>query len=80
MATLAIWILGILAGLVVLFVAGLFDIGLAFLLRFLYHRHKQLRRNQRPSRIFLIRHGESEANVDTSTPENDLLIIDISLL
>jgi len=32
----------------------------------MYEEHQKLRREQRPSRIFLIRHGESQANVDTS--------------
>lgn len=50
----------------VLFFAGVFDIAFKALLRLAYQRHKQLRREQRPQRIFLIRHGESQANIDTS--------------
>ena len=66
MNTVLVWI-GLLALGVVAFVAlGLFDICLHRLLRFFHYRYKRLRRHQRPSRIFLIRHGESQANVDTS--------------
>ncbi|CAF5015590.1 unnamed protein product [Rotaria sp. Silwood1] len=32
--------------------------------RYFYTRHKTLHRHQRPARIFLVRHGESQANVD----------------
>jgi hypothetical protein len=51
---------------VVFFFTGWFDIGINTLLHLTYHRHQKIRRNQRPSRIFLIRHGESQANVDMS--------------
>jgi hypothetical protein len=42
--------------------------GIAFnaFIRLFHERHKKIRLEQRPSRIFLIRHGESQANVDTS--------------
>jgi hypothetical protein len=66
MSTLLIWIFGIIIGLISILIFGVFDILLHSLLRFLYDRHKRLRRQQRPSRIFLVRHGESQANVDTS--------------
>jgi len=35
-----------------------------FIFRKAYSFHQQLRRAQRPSRIIIVRHGESEANVD----------------
>lgn len=66
MNTLVVWILGIIVALTVIFITGLYDTGLNYLLRYLFHRHKRLRRHQRPSRVFLIRHGQSQANVDTS--------------
>jgi hypothetical protein len=66
MSNLVFWLLSIGVGLITFFIFGLFDICLHILLRFLYQRHKRLRLHQRPSRIFLIRHGESQANVDTS--------------
>jgi hypothetical protein len=66
MNTILIWIILISIGLIGFFVLGLFDLCIHFLMDFFYHRHKRLRQNQRPSRIFLIRHGESQANVDTS--------------
>jgi hypothetical protein len=66
MNTVLIWLFLIGLGLISLFVIGFFDVCLHLLLRFSYSRHKRLRREQRPSRIFLVRHGESEANLDTS--------------
>jgi broad specificity phosphatase PhoE len=54
-----------LASLVFMF-TGWFDACVNALLCIVYRRHKQIRFNQRPLRIFLIRHGESEANIDKS--------------
>ena len=51
---------------IVLFFTGWLRLGINFLFGVVYEYHQKLRRDQRPSRIFLIRHGESEANVDTS--------------
>ena len=53
-------------GSVVIFFTGLFGTILNILSRLIYDHHKKIRFEQRPGRIFLIRHGESEANVDTS--------------
>ena len=66
MNTVLIWLFLIGLGLINFFVFGFFDVCFHLLLRFSYSRHKRLRRQQRPSRIFLVRHGESQANVDTS--------------
>ncbi|CAF0836839.1 unnamed protein product [Adineta steineri] len=66
MNTIFIWIFCIGLGLIGLFVFGFLDICLHILLNFAYNRHKKLRRQQRPSRIFLVRHGESQANADTT--------------
>ena len=51
----------------VLFFTGWLGVGINILIRLAYHRHQQIRHGQRPQRIFLIRHGESQANVDTSS-------------
>jgi hypothetical protein len=66
MNTPLIWLLLVGVGLISFFVLGLFNICLRIVLQYAYDEHQKLRRQQRPSRIFLIRHGESEANVDTS--------------
>ncbi len=66
MNTELFWLILVITGLISLFIFGFFDICLNALLRFLHHRHQRLRWAQRPSRIFLIRHGESQANLDTS--------------
>ena len=66
MNTLLIWIFGIIIGLISIFIFGVFDILLHSLLRFLHRRHQRLLLQQRPSRIFLVRHGESQANIDMS--------------
>ena len=50
---------------VLFFTGGLYAIIDPFL-KLAYTRHQEIRRKQRPKRIFLIRHGESQANVDTS--------------
>ncbi len=51
---------------VVLFFTGWFDAGVTALFELAYHYHRKIRRNKRPGRIFLIRHGESQANIDLS--------------
>ena len=51
---------------VVLFFTGWLSIGINALFDLVYKHHQKIRLNQRPSRIFLIRHGESQANVDPS--------------
>jgi len=61
-----IWLFLMGVGLISFFVLGWFNICVRILLRFAYEELQKLRREQRPSRIFLIRHGESQANVDTS--------------
>jgi hypothetical protein len=53
-------------GSVVFFFTGLFDVCINALIRIVNSRHRKLRWEQRPGRIFLIRHGESEANIDKS--------------
>jgi hypothetical protein len=53
-------------GLVSLYISGFFNVFFHTLLQVSYERHKKLRRNQRPTRVFLVRHGQSQANVDTS--------------
>ncbi|CAF3849956.1 unnamed protein product, partial [Rotaria sp. Silwood1] len=58
------WLFLISTSLICSYFFGIFDTGLDFLLSYLYIRHKTLRRRQRPARIFLVRHGESQANVD----------------
>ena len=45
---------------------GWLDAIVDILIRLVYKRHKKMRLDQRPSRIFLIRHGESQANIDPS--------------
>ena len=55
----------------ILFVLGLSALAVYLgaldkLVAYLHRRNRRLRRKQRPSRIFLIRHGQSQANVDTS--------------
>jgi len=61
------WLLPIIIGLIcILVVRGVFDACLHALLGFINRRQRELRLFQRPNRIFLIRHGESQANVDTS--------------
>ncbi|CAF1187710.1 unnamed protein product [Rotaria sordida] len=66
MNTILIWLFLIGLGLVCLFIFGIFNTCLDFFLSYFYTRHKVLRRRQRPSRIFLVRHGESQANIDTT--------------
>jgi hypothetical protein len=53
-------------GAVVFYFTGWFTAGINALFLLAYKHHKKVRRAQRPSRIFLIRHGESQANIDTS--------------
>ncbi|CAF1422699.1 unnamed protein product, partial [Adineta steineri] len=60
---ISLFLVGIVS--LILFFTGCIDVGINFLIHRAYERHKQTRWNQRPSRIFLVRHGESEANVDT---------------
>lgn len=52
--------------LVVLFFTGWLTIGIDLFFLLAHRYHQKLRRNRRPRRIFLIRHGESQANVDPS--------------
>ncbi|CAF2969025.1 unnamed protein product [Rotaria sp. Silwood2] len=66
MNTTLTWLFLIVVGLVGLFLSGILDACLDFILSFLYTRHQRLRRCQRPGRIFLVRHGESQANIDLS--------------
>lgn len=65
MIALPIWAI-IIIGLAGLFFLGIFDACIDLLLHHIYVRHQRIRRHQRPSRIFLVRHGESQANIDTS--------------
>jgi hypothetical protein len=51
---------------VLFFFTGWLSIGVDLLLRLAHSRHQKIRRDRRPGRIFLIRHGESQANVDPS--------------
>ena len=66
---------------VLFFTGGLYVIIDSFL-KLAYARHQEIRRQQRPKRIFLIRHGESQANVDTSKrfPFNLIVFIPVPLL
>lgn len=56
----------LLAAVIALFVSGVLQRYWHSALRFFHHEHQKYRRHQRPSRVFLIRHGQSQANVDTS--------------
>jgi hypothetical protein len=51
---------------VIFFISGWLSFSIKALFRLAHEYHQQIRRDQRPSRIFLIRHGESQANVDMS--------------
>ena len=53
-------------GAVIFFSGGWFRAVVIVLFRLSRSFDKNMRRNLRPSRIFLIRHGESEANIDRS--------------
>jgi hypothetical protein len=53
---------------VIFFFIGWLDIAIDTLICLAYSRHQKIRRNKRPARIFLIRHGESQANVDNGKP------------
>ncbi|CAF3312180.1 unnamed protein product [Rotaria socialis] len=66
MIILLTWILLIGLGSICLYFFGIFDACLDFLVNYLFNRQKTIRFRQRPSRIFLVRHGESQANVDTT--------------
>ena len=63
-----ILIVGLVVGLIglVLVLTGFLRLGIDTLFHLAYCYHKKLRRKQRPGRLFLIRHGESQANVDPS--------------
>ncbi|CAF1391269.1 unnamed protein product [Adineta steineri] len=50
----------------ILFFTGYMSTGIRYLMRLAHQQHKLVRMSQRPKRIFLIRHGESQANVDTT--------------
>ncbi len=51
---------------IVFYFTGWLDVGIKYIFRLVRHRDRKIRLEQRPSRIFLIRHGESQANVDKS--------------
>ena len=57
--------------LVVLFFTGWLTIGIDVLFVLAHRYHQKLRRSRRPKRIFLIRHGESQANIDPSKHIHD---------
>lgn len=60
------WLTPIAIGLICFYIYGVHDACIHSFLTYISHHQRRLRRFQRPSRIFLIRHGESQANVDTS--------------
>ncbi len=66
MYTLIVSIVLLGLSIIVLFFTGWLRLGINTLFRLVYSYHQKIRRDQRPSRIFLIRHGESQANVDKS--------------
>jgi hypothetical protein len=66
MTALVVGIILLVLSSIVLFFTGWLTIGINSIFYLAYDYHKKLRRDQRPSRIFLIRHGESQANVDKS--------------
>lgn len=69
----------ILLGLIyVIFFTRWLTTGIDILFRLAYNHHKKLRRELRPSRIFLVRHGESQANLDTSKYFISILFIYLS--
>lgn len=51
---------------IIFFFTGWFGLAISYIFRLVHAHHKKIRRDQRPTRIFLIRHGESQANVDHS--------------
>jgi hypothetical protein len=60
------WLIPIAIGFICFYIYGFHNALLHSFLTYMSRQQRRLRRFQRPSRIFLIRHGESEANVDTS--------------
>jgi hypothetical protein len=66
MTALVVSIILLVLSSIVLFFTGWLTIGINTLFGLVYSYHQKLRRNQRPSRIFLIRHGETQANADPS--------------
>jgi len=66
MATLIITLISLALAAVVLFFTGWLRVGVNALFDLAYRYHQKLRREKRPPRIFLIRHGESQANIDSS--------------
>jgi hypothetical protein len=66
MSTLVLTLILLGLGSLLFFFTGLFGICIDALISLAYRRHKKIRRDGRPGRIFLIRHGESQANVDPS--------------
>jgi len=67
-STMHVLIVSLVVGLIglVLVLTGFLRLGIDTLFHLAYCYHKKLRRKQRPGRLFLIRHGESQANVDPS--------------
>jgi broad specificity phosphatase PhoE len=53
---------------VIFFFTGWLDIAIDTLISLAYSRHQKICRSKRPPRIFLIRHGQSQANIDHSKP------------
>ncbi len=66
MAALIITLISLALAAVVLFFTGWLRVGVNALFDIAYRYHQKLRRDKRPPRIFLIRHGESQANIDSS--------------
>ncbi|UJR14551.1 hypothetical protein I4U23_001548 [Adineta vaga] len=60
------WIICIAVGLFGFVFTGLYDSCCYLIIEHFHQRKTRLRRIQRPSRIFLVRHGESQANIDTT--------------
>ena len=66
MLTVFIWIICIALGAVGFVTFGCYDVCVNYMMEYFHQRYRKLRSLQRPSRIFLVRHGQSQANVDTS--------------
>ncbi|CAF0924102.1 unnamed protein product [Adineta ricciae] len=66
MVTVLIGIVCIALSAVGFFTFGCYDVFINYMMEYFHRRYKKLRSLQRPSRIFLVRHGESQANVDTT--------------
>jgi hypothetical protein len=66
MIALLITLISLALAAVGLFFTGWLHAGVYALFDLAYRYHKKVRRSKRPARIFLIRHGESQANIDGS--------------